>query len=120
MQVWHLVGVEVGPYLITHKEKLRLRVVDDVVNLGGVEFVEDGDGDSSVGEDAEEGSSPSAEVASAQGNLVAWLDACLFEEDVELLDDAGYVLVLKGEKSVVRHRIHEPMFLNALPDHLVV
>ena len=119
-QVRHLVSIQIGPNLVAHEEKLRLRVVNDVVNLGGMELVEDGDGDSSVGEDAEEGSSPSAEVASAQGYLVAWLDACLFEEDVELLDDAGYVLVLKGEKSVVRHRIHEPMFLNALPDHLVV
>jgi hypothetical protein len=59
-----------------------------------MELMEDGHGDSSVGEDAEEGSSPSAEVASAQGYLVAGLYACLLEEDVEFLNDAGYIFIL--------------------------
>ena len=62
-----------------------------------MELVEDGHGNGSVGEDAEEGGSPSAEVASAEGYLVARLDACLLEEDVHLLDDAGYIFILEGE-----------------------
>ena len=95
-------------------------MVHNVVNLTGVKLVEDRHGDSSVGQDAEEGCSPTAQVPAAEGNLVALLDARLFEEDMHLLDDARHVFVLQGEYSIIRHRIHEPMFLNTLTNHLVI
>ena len=94
LQVGHLVGIEGGPHFVAHEQELRLGVVHYVVNLRGMELVEDGHSHSAIGEDAEEGCSPTAQVSAAEGYLVALLDARLLEEDVHLLYYARDIFIL--------------------------
>ena len=50
LQVRHLPGIERGPYLITDEEQAGVTVVDDVVDLLGGKFVEDGNDNGAVGQ----------------------------------------------------------------------
>ena len=93
--------IEFGPHLVAHKEQACTAVVHDVVYLRGVELMQDGYCHCAVGEYAEERSSPAAQVSSAESDAVALLDACMFEQDVHLLDDASYIFILKGAHSIV-------------------
>ena len=64
LKMRHLVGSKVWPNLVAYEQQARVRVVYDVVNLRGLELVEDGDGDSAVAEYCEEGTRPSCAVSS--------------------------------------------------------
>lgn len=93
-QAGHAVFVQVLPSLVAHEEQLGFGVVDDVVDVVGLELVQNGDDDCSIGDGGQEGDGPMGAVASADGNLVAGLDACTLQYDVELGYLPGHVFVL--------------------------
>ena len=114
LEAGHAVGIELRPHLVAHKEELSLGVVHDVVNLLGVELVEDGHCNGSVGERGKECDAPPCAVAAADGNLVARFHARVFEYDVEFLDDARHVLVLECLQAIVAQAVDVPILLQAL------
>ena len=57
-------------------------MVDDVVYVVGLELMQDGYDDGSVGKGGQEGNSPVRAVASAHGYLVAFLYTARFKDDV--------------------------------------
>lgn len=69
-------------------------MVDDVVDLFGIEFVLDRHGHGSVGECGQESRCPISAVAPAKCYLVALLHTAVLEKDVELLYLARYILEL--------------------------
>ena len=112
-EVRHGIGVELGPDHIAGKEDFRFGVVHNVVNLGGLELVEDGYGHCAVAEDSHEGCGPVGAVASAKGDAVAALDTRVFEENVELLNLAGNILILEGDALVIGQCVEVPVVLEA-------
>ena len=84
-----------------------------------MEFVQNRYGNGTIGKRCQEGYSPTALVASAQGNLVSLLDACGFKHDVKLLDDACHILVLEGEFAVIAHRVLGPVVADAVCQRLI-
>ena len=100
--------------MVAHEEQLGIGVIDDIVNLLRHELVENGHGNSSVGEGSEEGYGPLAAVASAEGYLVAFHDAAVLEQDMQLLDFSCYIMILKGCSLVVGQRIKVPVVDDAL------
>ena len=78
----HRVGVEVWPGLVAGKKKAALGVVDDMVHLVGLKFMQHGDGYCSISQRCQESHSPIGTVAPAKGYLITRLDASLLKEDV--------------------------------------
>ena len=113
LQTRHLVGFELRPHLIANEEQLSSRVIDHVVNLLGVEFVQYRHGHGSVGQCGHEGYAPAGCVAAADGHLISLLYARSFEDDMQFLDNACYVFVLVGVGAIVRHRRQVPMVVDA-------
>ena len=75
LQVRHLLRVDDASHIVAGKEQLRIRVVHDIMNLLGHEFVQDGHGNGTVGQRGDESHSPLAAVSSAECNLVTFLYA---------------------------------------------
>ena len=76
-------------------------MVDEVVDVAGLEFVQDGHRDGAVGEGREEADAPVGLVAGADGDLVAPFQAALLEGDVQFFDPPGDVAVFEGDARVV-------------------
>ena len=91
----NLVLLDVVPVVVAQEEQAALRVVDDVDDVGRGEVLEDGDDDRAVGDGSDIGDAPPRVVASYQGDFVAALDACLLEEQVELGNLLGHLVVGK-------------------------
>ena len=102
--------------MVAHEEQPRLGVVHDVVDLLGIELVEDGHGDGAEGEGSEEGYGPLAGVAPAEGYLVALLYTAVLEEDMYFLNLSGYIMILQRLALVVCQRITIPIVDDALLD----
>ena len=68
--------------MITHEEQTSLRVVHDVVNLFGIEFVKDGDCDSPISKGGKESNGPLGRVTSAKGYLITFLNTTVLKQDV--------------------------------------
>ena len=81
--------------MIAYEEQARLRVVHDVVNLLCIELMQDGYGDSTVGECSEEGHCPLAGVTPAEGYLVAFLDTAVLKQDVQFLNLTRHIVELQ-------------------------
>ena len=69
-------------------------MVDNIVYLLGIELMEDGHGNGSVGQRCQKGHGPVSRVSSADSYLVALLHVTVLEQDVQLFDFPGYVVEL--------------------------
>ena len=90
----HCHRVDNGGNMIAHKQQTCFRVIDNIMDLFGIELMQDGNGDSAVGECCQEGDSPLRRVAATEGNLVALLNTTVLEEDMYLLDLSGHIMEL--------------------------
>ena len=79
---FHACLVQSFPHDATHEEQACFRVIDDVVYVVGFELLEDRYRDGPVRERREESDSPVGGIPAAQGDLVAFLDARVLEQDV--------------------------------------
>ena len=93
--MWHLCLVDDRSHVVAHKEQLCLTMVYDVVNLVCCELVQNGHSHSTVCQCCKESHSPAGTVSSAKCNLVAFLYAAAFEDDVKFLNLASHVVVLQ-------------------------
>jgi hypothetical protein len=100
--------------MVADEQELSVGVVHDIVNLLSHELMQDGYSHGAVGQRSQEGHSPLAAVASAEGNLVAFHHAAVLEQDMQLLDFSCYIMILKGCSLVVGQRIKVPVVDDAL------
>ena len=113
-EAWHLLGIEFRPYLVSHEKKLRARVVHYIVNLLGMELMQDRHCHGTIRQRSHESNAPTGCVAAADGHLVTMLDAGGFEDNMQFLNDAGYIFVLVGVGAIVCHRRQIPVVVNTL------
>ena len=93
-QMRHGCFVEVFPHLVTDKEHSCFRMVYDVMDIVCLEFVENRNGNGSVGDDTQEGGSPVGAVAAAKCYFIPWLDSCMLEQDMHFFYFPCYVFIL--------------------------
>ena len=94
-------------------------MIHQIVDAFGLEFVQDGHRDRSVGGGCEEADAPVGLVAGTEGHLVAFLQTALLEGDVQKPDSLGDILVLEGDSLVIGQGVILPMLLDALLDEFV-
>ena len=100
-QAGHLLLGEAFPDDLVHEQDAGLGMVHEIVDIAGLEFVQDGNGDGPVGEGGEETHAPVGLVPGTDGDLVAPVEAALLEGDVQLGDPAGDVPVGQRHTLVV-------------------
>ena len=105
----HRHRVDNGGHVVAHEQQAGLGVVHDVMDLLGIELVQDGNGDGAVGECRQEGNGPLRGVAATEGYLVALLDATVLEKDVHFLDLSCHIMELKRLAFVVGQSITVPI-----------
>ena len=93
LQAGHTGFVEILPHLIAGEEHTRFGMVDNVMDVVRLEFMQDGHGDSTISYHSEESDHPVGAVTSADGYLVARTYAALFEHDMHLGHLSGYVFI---------------------------
>ena len=94
-------------------------MVHEIVDIAGLEFVQDGNGDGPVGEGGEETDAPVGLVAGADGDFVAPLEPALLESDVQFGDPARHVPVVERHALVVGEGGTVPVFPEAVLEDLV-
>ena len=109
----HLLRVDDGGYVVADEEQLRLRVVDDVMYLFGIELMEYGHSYSPVGQRGNKGHGPLAGVASAEGYLVALCHTRVLKQYMQLLNLASYVVELQCLTLEVCQRVEVPESVSA-------
>ena len=119
VQSGHLSLGEALPKHLVHEEDLRFGVVDQIVDIAGLELVQDGHGDRAIGKGGEETYSPVGLVARADGDFVALLEAAFLESYMQVLDTLGHGLVSQGDTVVVGERRTLPILLEAFLKELV-
>ena len=114
LQGRHVVLVEVFPHLVAHEQQFGFAVVYDVVHIVRLEFVQNGDDDCAIGDGGQERHAPVSAVASAEGYLVAGLDAGGFEHQVKLGDFPCHVFILQAFAVEVREGLAVPVLFDAV------
>ena len=109
----HSHGIDDCGYMVAYEEQTGLGVIDDIMDLFGIELMQDGYGNGTVGERGQECNSPLRGVAATKGNFVATLDAAVLEENMDFLDLTGYIMELQGLSLVVCERITIPIVNDA-------
>ena len=94
LQRRHGLWVDNRGHMVSHEEQTGLGVVDDIVYLFGIELMQDGYGDGSIGEGGDEGHGPLGGVTSAEGDLVTLLNPAVLKKDVQFLYLSGYIMEL--------------------------
>src|SRR5574344_187908 len=90
----HEIGIDDSSNVIAYEKEFRLRMVDNVMNLLGIELMEDGHSHGAVCEGGEESHSPLAGIAPAKGDLVALSYSGIFKQDMEVFNLACYIMEL--------------------------
>ena len=101
LKMRHGLCVEFGPNHIAHKENLCLRVVNNVVHLLRLKFMQNRHRHCTIRQCGQKGCSPVGTIAAAQGNFVTLGNTCIFKQDMEFLNFSCYVLVLQGHTLIV-------------------
>ena len=89
----YLVFFDDVPEVVAQKEQLAFRVVDDVDDVGRGEILQYRDDYGAVGDRGDVGDAPPGIVAPDQRYLVALLYAGLFEQEVQLGDLLGHLVI---------------------------
>ena len=84
-------------------------MIDDVVDLFGLEFVLDGDGYGAVSKRCQKHDSPVGAVASTEGYLVTMFKPNALKHDVDLLNLTSHIMILKRDSFVVSEGIVIPI-----------
>ena len=100
--------------MVAYEEELGLGVVDEVVNLLGVEFMEDGHGHGTIGEGSKEGNAPTCAIAAADGHFVPFFHTRSLEDDVNFFNNTGHVFIAESLSPVIGQGVQIPVVLNAL------
>ena len=82
--------------MVADEEQLSFRVIDNIMNLFGVELMEYGYSNSSVCECGNKSYCPLAGVAPAECNLVTLYDSGVLKQDVEFFYLTRHIVVLQG------------------------
>ena len=85
--------IQVLPYLVTGKEELCLRMVDDMVYVIGLELMQNGNHNGTVRYCCNAGSSPVGAVLAAQSYAVTGFQARFLKQYMQFCDSACYVTV---------------------------
>ena len=118
-QMGHLFCTQLFPDGVSHKKQFGFAMVDDVVNLVGLEFVQDRDGHRAICQGGEEDGTPMCAVSSAKCDSVSLFHIAVLEDDVKFLYEPGYILILERFAFIIRQSIKIPVFLDALFDLFV-
>ena len=119
LKVWHLLIVELCGHHVAHEEKAGIGMVYHVVDLSWGEFVLDRNGHGSIGERGQESACPHWAVATAKGDLVAFLQAYALKHDVELLYLARHVVVLQCGTLIVGKGVFIPVVDDGVLNQLI-
>ena len=84
-------------------------MINDVVNLFCIELMQYGYGNSTISESGQEGDSPMCGVTSANGNFIAFLNAAVLKNNVQLLYFSCYVVKLECCSLIVCQSIRIPI-----------
>ena len=114
MQARHLRLGQALPDHLVHEKDLRLGVVDQIMDVTGLELVQDGHRHRAIGHGSQETHAPVGLVAGAEGHLVAFLQAAFLEIDMQMLDTPGDILVAQRHALVVGQGLAFPIFLETL------
>ena len=115
-QMRHLQGIDNRSHMVANKEQTGVRVIHNVMNLFGHKLMQDGHGNSTIGQCGQEGCGPLARVAPAEGNLVALLYARVLKQDVQLLNFACNIVILQRLSFIVGQCVAIPVADNAFFD----
>ena len=115
----HLILGQAFPDDLVHEEDAGLGMVHQVMDVAGLELVQDGNGHGAVREGGEEADAPVRLVAGADGDFVTLLEAALLEGDVQLGDPARHVPVEEGHTLIVGQRGTVPVPAETLFDDFV-
>ena len=118
-QIRHLFGQKAFPDNLVHKEDAGLGVVHQIVDIAGLELVQDGNGHGAVSDGGQETHAPVGLVAGADGHLVSFLEAALLKGDVQLGNPQGNLTVCQGHALVVGNSRAVPIFHQAFLKNLV-
>ena len=94
-------------------------MVHEIVDVTGLELVQDGHRNGSVGEGGEEAYAPVRLIARAESDFVAFLQAALLEADMEHRNPLSHLTVCKGTALIVRQGGAVPMLFEAFLEELV-
>ena len=119
LQAGHFRLGESLPDDLVHEEDLGLGMVDQIVDILGFEFVQEGYGDGAVGQGGQETDAPVGLVAGAEGHLVALLQAAFLESDVQQLDALRHIGVFERDALVVGEGFALPILFDALLEQFV-
>ena len=127
----HVVERDGSPHLVQHvevdavehrlarHEQHRVAVIDDVLGIVGVEFLQDGHNHGAIGNGGHEGGHPRRGVLAYQGNVVASLDAYFVVKQVNLGNELGKLTIGEGRLGVVVGHCREvPVFFEAARKNL--
>ena len=76
-------------------------MVDDIMNIICLEFMQNGNNNSSVSDSRQESNCPVSTVTSANGYFISRLDAGTLQDDVKFSDFTRYILILEGNSFIV-------------------
>ena len=96
LQRGHLVDVHLGEFVLVGEEGDALRMVDQEGGAFWGEVGQQGHDDGFVGIDGEVGHAPARAVAGPQRNLLTFLQADVFESEMQFLDLSGHLAI--GER----------------------
>ena len=115
----HLVRAETFPYDVIHEEHLRFRMIDEIMDVPWLEFVEDRHHHRAVGYSGQIADRPVDLVAGANRHLVPLVKEALFKSYVQFLDPSRYIPVTQAGTLVVGKRLPVPVLPEALFEQLV-
>ena len=118
-KVRHFLGGKAFPDYLVHKEDAGLGMVHQVMDITGLELVQDGYGYGTIGDGCQEADAPVGLVAGADSHLVSLLEAALFKSDVQLGNTAGNVTVGQRHALVVGKGRTVPVTDHALLEHFI-
>ena len=97
----HLVKFQVLPDVLADEQHGSFAVVDDVLGIGGIELLQDGNDDGTVCDGGHEGGYPVGDILANQGNAVALFHPAALKEHVKFGDVAGKVAIGQSLASII-------------------
>ena len=94
-------------------------MVDEVMDVLGLELVEQGHGHSAITHGGDETNAPVHLVAGAEGYLVPFLEATLLEAYMQVGDTLCHVAIAQGNALIIGQRSAIPVILDAFLEQFV-
>ncbi len=100
-QCGHFIRVDGRGHHVAHEKELCARVVHDVIDLVGREFVQNRHNDGSIGQRGQKSHAPVRAIPAAEGDFVAFFNAAMLENDMQFFYHSRHVVVLQRGALVV-------------------